>query len=54
MKHLIVSYQRGVDKGKLTAVEEHACVVRVYIYWGMKLCRWWDHSNGACTNKLVE
>ena len=20
----------------------------VFIYWGVKLCYWWDHSNGEC------
>ena len=28
--------------------------VCVYMYWDMKICYWWNHSNGGYLNKLVE
>ena len=64
------SYQREADKGKLTAVASfeklmfRACAVRwskvedyglcVFIYWGMELCYWWNHSKEGCMKKLEE
>ena len=58
---LLVSYQREVDKGKLTAVRSfekltfRACALRrskvedyglcLLIYWGMKLCCWIHSTN---------
>ena len=26
----------------------------VFMYWDLKLCYRWNHSNGRCMNKLIE